>query len=254
MSRESEMQIVQWAAADLQKRNDCKTVINDIFGKILQANSALRQYIAGQGLSFTNFETMLTEYQQALMEEVDFLPIEYMALKSNHPLRAAMALSNLNVPHETANAFLFNLQNFTKEANDSHFYPKTKSIVMGIVVGLLFAAIVALLILARLPTSASRSLLGGCMSLCAPVGFVSGLYTFGWNDSRYKPVYAAKQAGNRVAGFFAHPERHLAAQSEQSVIVRSDCVESRLLQEERDVANGEYVEPPPAYQLTPGFA
>src|SRR3990167_117514 len=254
MSNELEIQQAAIAAADLQVRNATKDEIKKIFAQILQANSALRQYVTGQGLSFREFESMFKEYQEALFVEVDFLPFANFTEKSNHPLLAAVALSNINVSQSTQ-AFSVNLGNFRKEVNDSHFYPRTKAVALAIVIGLTLAVVTALMLMIILPASVSFNFIG-CLS--AAVGLYMAGESLNTSNARFRPVYAAMETGNRVAGFFSNkPKPQLAeAKFEKTGLARAVSVDSRLGQEERrDAVVTEqrppaYEPPTPPYELS----
>lgn len=243
MSKEFGIRMAQNAAENLQKRTHCKEDINKIFEQILLDNSVLRRYVADQGLNFNEFMSMIREYQQALIQEVDFLPDNYLTLKSNHPLRAAVALSNLNAP-QSPSSFLLNLEAFTKEANNSHFYPRTKAIAAAIVIGLLFATVTALVVFSLFPVTVTSRLF---LSLSAFVGIITGSDTLDANNAHFRPIFAAKEAGNRVGGFFSNPKKHpVSAPQEKSGLASSVSAGSVLILEQPHGADGES---PPNYEL-----
>ncbi len=202
MFKKFEKQMVAKTSVELLTRHDCIVEIKQIFNHILlNPHSALRQHVIAQGLNFNEFKLMLQEYQEALIEEVNFLPVQHLVSTSNHPLRAAVALSNLNV-QQTPNAFLLNLETFAKEARDSHFYPRTKTIVSGIIIGLLFVVMTAML--------CCLFTFAGSLNLLAAVSTAVGFDVLVANNSLYRPIYEAKKLGSRINEFFSHANPQLA--------------------------------------------
>ena len=244
MPQKPKNQMSNLALETPQNRNECKHEIKKIFDQILHANSALRQLIAEQGLSFTELESLFIVYQQALLDEVDFLPMQYFTLRSNHPFRQALALSNLNTAQSNVQ-FLFNLTTFTQEINQSHVYPRTRQFAAAI--GACFF-IVALVLIARLGFCTSLNFSSTSL-ICAVTGLIFGIEQYNSMRDYYKPIYHAQDAGNRLANFFTNPKPHISkVQSEQMTPARH--LKTQISNLEAEVQPPPYDEDRPRAALT----
>ena len=247
MTKEFEIRMAQKKQEDSQKRINCKETINKIFDQILESDSVLRAHIEKNGLDFHQFQVMLVEYRQALMDEVNFLPIAYLEPKLNHPLRAANALSNLNTV-KLPEQFILNLDLFSKEANDSHFYPRARTVAAAIIDGLIFAAVVALVLFIFFPALPMQTM----AILSAVAGFFMGCNELNTHNLSFRPIYRSKESGNQVVRFFSRSGLQLTdAQLETSKFanfdVDTETVDNAGYQDETNMPKDAQ---PPAYVLS----